>query len=148
MGRAFFKLKFEWCENSCLSEVHVWMEPVFVQRNILVAFVDWVSICFSSSVLDIEFRYCVLDNPCYNPICRNGGVCSTNSNSSSVSFICTCPGLYTGQFCEASIFNQLQSAAICPSACLNGGTCINGACTCTSQYIGLICQYRKRNKIK
>jgi hypothetical protein len=111
----------------------VLMEYVFVQINILEHFVG------------------LLDNPCYNPICRNGGFCLPDYNSTSVSFTCTCPNLYTGQYCE-TLINVPQTAmtAYCLSTCSNGGVCLNGMCMCTSQYIGPSCQYSKtkRNKIK
>jgi hypothetical protein len=84
-----------------------------------------------------------LDNPCYNSICQNNGFCSANYNSTSVSFTCTCSNLYTGLYCENSIYTILQSSTNCVSTCLNGGTCVNGMCMCTSQYIGPSCQYGK-----
>jgi hypothetical protein len=37
-------------------------------------------------------------------------------------------------------------ATTCASVCLNGGSCVNGVCMCTSQYVGPTCQYRKYNK--
>ncbi|CAM4742153.1 unnamed protein product [Rotaria magnacalcarata] len=83
--------------------------------------------------------YCGFNNPCYNPICRNGGFCSVNLNSTSVSFTCTCQSSFTGQYCETQISPSL--IAICLSQCNNGGTCVSGVCVCTSQYIGPLCQY-------
>lgn len=84
-----------------------------------------------------------LANPCYNQICRNGGSCTINSNTTSISVRCICSNLYTGQYCETSIYTPAQLAATCASTCLNGGTCANGICICTSQYVGPSCQYSK-----
>lgn len=82
-----------------------------------------------------------LDNPCQSSICRNGGVCSSDFNATSVSFKCTCPGTYTGQYCEISMTVPMSGS--CLSSCINGGSCVNGVCMCTSQYVGPSCQYRK-----
>ncbi len=81
-----------------------------------------------------------LDNPCYNSLCRNGGICSVISNSTNVSFTCTCSNYYAGQYCEISL-NNIQMDNNCE--CMNNGSCINGKCICTSQYIGSMCQYGK-----
>jgi len=122
----------------------VLMEYVFVQHNIPEHFVDLVSRFFF--VLDFKIFQCSLDNPCFNAICRNGGACSINSNSTSVSFTCTCSSLYTGQYCETPMYTNLQLATSCASTCLNGGSCINGVCMCTSQYVGPSCQYGKEKE--
>jgi hypothetical protein len=34
----------------------------------------------------------------------------------------------------------------CSSECMNGGSCVNGMCMCTSAYIGPTCQYGKSKK--
>jgi hypothetical protein len=49
--------------------------------------------------------------------------------------------MYTGQYCETPIYAPLQMVASCLSTCTNGGTCMNGVCMCTSQYVGPACQY-------
>lgn len=121
------------------------MEYVFVQLNILELFVDLVN--FQRKIkpfLNVDFI--CLDNPCYNPICRNGGFCSVNSNATSVSFTCTCQSLYTGQYCETPL--NLQIDGNCSSECMNNGSCINGMCMCTSEYIGPSCQYGNIEKRK
>ncbi|UJR15629.1 hypothetical protein I4U23_002566 [Adineta vaga] len=82
---------------------------------------------------------CQYDNPCFNPICRHGGICSVVSNITSVSFTCTCPSLYTGQYCETAL-NTSQDIN-CISTCMNGGSCVNGICMCSSKYVGPSCQY-------
>ncbi|CAF4740393.1 unnamed protein product [Rotaria sp. Silwood1] len=84
--------------------------------------------------------FCGFDNPCYNQICRNNGFCSTNFNSTSVSFTCTCRSYFTGQYCETSIYAQ-STPTSCASTCYNSGSCVNGLCMCTSQYVGPSCQY-------
>jgi hypothetical protein len=112
------------------------MEYVFVQHNILEIFVDLVN-CF---FFFFESEYFdSLDNPCYHPICRNGGICSVISNTTTVSFTCTCPSLYTGQYCETPL--NIQIGGNCSAECLNGGSCVNGMCMCTAQYVGPSCQY-------
>ncbi|CAF3959121.1 unnamed protein product, partial [Rotaria sordida] len=84
--------------------------------------------------------FCGFDNPCYNPMCQNGGFCSANFNSTGVSFTCTCRSSFTGQYCETSIYTQSANAS-CVPICYNNGSCINGLCMCTSQYVGPSCQY-------
>ena len=95
----------------------------------------------------------LVDNPCYNPICQNRGVCSVVYNSSSVSYTCTCPSFYTGQHCETPLRAQMNDA--CSTPCKNGGTCKSGLCLCPSQYMGSFCEYgqydrgrMERNKAK
>ncbi|CAF4553802.1 unnamed protein product [Rotaria sp. Silwood1] len=83
--------------------------------------------------------FCGFDNPCYNQICRNNGICSVISNTTSVSFTCTCSSSYTGQYCE--ILLNIQMNGSCLVECMNGGSCINGMCMCTSQYVGPSCQH-------
>lgn len=34
----------------------------------------------------------------------------------------------------------------CSSECMNNGSCVNGMCMCTSQYIGPSCQYGKSER--
>jgi hypothetical protein len=87
-----------------------------------------------------------LDNPCYHPICRNGGICSVISNTTTVSFTCTCPSLYTGQYCETPL--NIQIGGNCSAKCLNGGSCVNGMCMCTEQYVGPSCQYGESQRKK
>ncbi|UJR31031.1 hypothetical protein I4U23_018540 [Adineta vaga] len=83
--------------------------------------------------------YCGYTNPCQSSICRNGGLCVSIYNSTGVSFTCTCPPQYTGQYCETYLVAQTSNACILP--CYNGGSCVNGLCMCTSQYVGPSCQY-------
>ena len=90
---------------------------------------------------NLKILSCLLVNPCNNSICLNGGLCTANYNSTSVSFTCTCQSLYTGQYCERSIYTSGVLLTSCASACLNSGSCINGVCMCTSQYVGPSCQY-------
>jgi len=117
----------------------VLMEYVFVQHNILEHFVDLVRKLFF--FLNLKILLCLLVNPCNNSICLNGGLCTPNYNSTSVSFTCTCQSLYTGQYCESSIYTIGLPLATCASACLNNGSCMNGVCMCTSQFVGPSCQY-------
>lgn len=58
-----------------------------------------------------------------------------------VSFTCICPSSFTGQYCETSI--RLSDSTTCQTPCNNGGTCMNGQCLCTSQYVGSSCEYGK-----
>ncbi|CAF3778690.1 unnamed protein product [Adineta steineri] len=83
--------------------------------------------------------FCEFDNPCYNPICEHDGVCSVISNTTNVSFTCTCSHLYSGQYCEIPL--NISTNDSCPIECINGGTCENGICMCTSHYVGPACQY-------
>lgn len=82
-----------------------------------------------------------VDNPCFYSICRNGGTCTTRFNSTSVSFVCNCLSIFTGQFCEIQLV--VTAATICSPACQNGGSCILGVCQCTSQYVGSACEFGK-----
>ncbi|CAF4786385.1 unnamed protein product [Rotaria socialis] len=82
--------------------------------------------------------FCGFDNPCYQGICRNGGTCSVIANATNVSFTCTCSNSYTGQYCETSL-DALANRG-CLSECMNGGSCINSRCMCTSEYVGPLCQ--------
>jgi hypothetical protein len=34
----------------------------------------------------------------------------------------------------------------CSLECMNGGSCVNGTCMCTSKYIGSSCQYGKTKR--
>ncbi|CAF1005451.1 unnamed protein product [Adineta ricciae] len=96
--------------------------------------VDGVCVCSSQYI----GTYCGYANPCQSSICRNGGLCASSYNMTSASFSCTCPPLYTGQYCENYLTTQ---TADCTLPCYNGATCQNGICTCTSQYVGPSCQY-------
>lgn len=113
----------------CLSNAVYW--------NILWT---WYVILF---FLIFKIFCCLLVNPCSNQICWNGGTCTVNANATSVSFKCTCSSLYTGQYCESSIYTQALLAVNCILPCVNGGSCSNGICVCTSQYTGPLCQYSK-----
>ncbi|CAF1091235.1 unnamed protein product [Adineta ricciae] len=83
--------------------------------------------------------FCEYDNPCFQPICQNDGICSVVSNATNISFACTCPSLYTGQYCDISL--NISASTDCALSCMNNGTCGNGVCLCTSKYIGPVCQY-------
>ena len=72
--------------------------------------------------------------------CYNGGRCYTCQVYAGIGFIycCSCPGGFSGSYCE----NDLNTCRSSP--CQNGGTCINGVngftCTCLREYIGLFCE--------
>ncbi|CAF1213556.1 unnamed protein product [Adineta steineri] len=83
--------------------------------------------------------FCGYSNPCQSSLCRNGGLCQPNYNSTSVSFTCTCQIPYTGVYCETLMTPQVAGTCLLP--CNNGGSCVNSMCMCTSQYIGPSCQY-------
>ena len=110
----------------------------FVQHNSPEPSVDSVS-GFNSIGDQRTVSFCSLVNPCSTAICRNGGLCSPVFNASSASFTCTCRSSFTGQFCETPLFALALS--VCSSTCPNNGSCVNGACVCTSQNIGPLCQY-------
>jgi len=121
-------------------EAHVIMECVFVQHNLREHFVNFVNWYFiNQSRIWIHH----LGNPCYEPICKNNGICSVISNPTNVSFTCACPHSYTGQYCEISLITRKVDQ--CTGQCQNGGSCANGICMCTSEYIGPECQYGKKN---
>lgn len=46
----------------------------------------------------------------------------------------------------------MQTNGNCLLQCMNGGSCVNGTCICTSHYLGPACQYgnhiRKKTKLK
>ena len=115
------------------------MEFAYVQQNLPELFVDLVSSMKENPIEKYLITNFVLDNPCYNAICRNGGICSVSYNTTSVSYTCTCPAMFTGQHCETPV--HLPQNASCPGNCLNNGSCMNGLCLCSKEYVGPSCEY-------
>ncbi len=64
-----------------------------------------------------------------NP-CLNDGVCQYSNEL----ITCKCTKEYTGPFC--SVKKDLCSQE---NACKNGGTCLNGSCTCMPYFTGVHC---------
>lgn len=62
---------------------------------------------------------------CYDNQCQNGATCN---DLGSGSFTCSCRAGFSGRYC------QVNDNDCTPSACLNGGSCIDGvdsfACAC------------------
>ncbi|CAF1055170.1 unnamed protein product, partial [Didymodactylos carnosus] len=83
--------------------------------------------------------FCAFDNPCLHRPCRNDGYCTTNYNSITASFTCTCLASFTGILCETYV--ALAVGTICNPSCQNNAVCVNGACLCTADYLGPVCQY-------
>ena len=58
--------------------------------------------------------------------CRHGGVCGDSGRS------CECRAGFAGDSCEVVLCDHI--------ACLNGGSCVGGACSCPDGFTGLYCQ--------
>ncbi|XP_061227383.1 LOW QUALITY PROTEIN: IgGFc-binding protein-like [Neopsephotus bourkii] len=60
-------------------------------------------VCGSDEICGISnySRGCYRSGPCMPNPCKNDGVCSETTDSTSLSFHCECSELYTGQTCEA-----------------------------------------------
>ncbi|NWX42234.1 ZAN protein, partial [Steatornis caripensis] len=60
-------------------------------------------VCGSDEICDISnySRGCYRRGPCMPNPCKNDGVCSETTNSTSLHFYCECSELYTGPSCEA-----------------------------------------------
>ncbi|KAA0199148.1 hypothetical protein HAZT_HAZT000077 [Hyalella azteca] len=73
---------------------------------------------------------------CESSLCRNGGVCITESGNAT----CYCVPDFHGAECHLQYNDCLPHAP----RCLNGGTCIDGvdsfACSCSPQNSGVLCQ--------
>tara|TARA_B100001123_G_scaffold344222_1_gene391132 strand:- start:2669 stop:3655 length:987 start_codon:yes stop_codon:yes gene_type:complete len=65
--------------------------------------------------------------------CSGEGKCTRNTIGTNGSNTCICNGSYTGPNCENVITCESNND------CLNGGTCVNGKCNCSSGWYGVNC---------
>jgi hypothetical protein len=70
---------------------------------------------------------CILDDPCAEVECLNGGACMDGT--------CNCPDGFSGDNCE--IEDTCLTGAV---TCQNGGTCVDGTCECPDGYVGTNCE--------
>uniref|UniRef100_A0A8C6S0V9 Sushi, nidogen and EGF-like domains 1 n=1 Tax=Nannospalax galili TaxID=1026970 RepID=A0A8C6S0V9_NANGA len=102
----------------------------------------------------------LVQSPCDNKVCQNGGQCQEESSSAA----CVCQAGYTGATCETGKWPTLKvggvwlarSSPLCPSLlpldvdecgsdpCLNGGSCVdlvgNYSCICVEPFEGPRCE--------
>uniref|UniRef100_A0A3P8WN31 Heparan sulfate proteoglycan 2 n=1 Tax=Cynoglossus semilaevis TaxID=244447 RepID=A0A3P8WN31_CYNSE len=75
---------------------------------------------------------CLDNSPCDRRPCLNGGHCMSNAE---YEYQCLCKDGFEGERCEI-VKDVCQS----DQECQNGGSCVNGQCTCTPGYTGLNCE--------
>lgn len=67
----------------------------------------------------------VVEDPCLNVMCENGGTCNTDGT-------CDCPTGFGGDNCDILLCDIVD--------CQNGGTCVTGVCDCPDGFSGTTCE--------